>query len=135
MSSDGGCDASATCTAAVVMVDESYFCETQWDPVCVAFANYFCQNDSLNDPHQCCDCLDVRDEPGCKFNAACQVQVCQWDDYCCYYEWDEFCVKGANTLCGNTGTYVVSVALCQVWFLRQCHDVLCLENVSSFTSY
>lgn len=95
---DGGCNASASCTAAVKMVNDS-MCEFEWDPICVAIANYYCQSDSLNDPNQCCGCLNTNDAPGCSANAACQLQVCDWDDYCCYTEWDGFCVDRAQKYC------------------------------------
>ena len=98
-----GCTASPTCTDLVQTVDPHYFCESDWDAMCVAWANYFCQSDSLNDPNQCCECLDVSDGTGCSANAACQVQVCANDNHCCTQQWDDFCVNRASHYCADLG--------------------------------
>ena len=112
------------------MVDEDYFCEFMWGPVCVTWANFLCQNDSLTDSNQCCDCLDVSDGPGCGANAACQLQICLWDHFCCDTQWDFICVREAHNYCADTGTLVVYVSiiwLC-LWFIFAETVVHFLEN-------
>ena len=100
-SEDGGCTTSPWCTEAVTVIDP--LCETWWDHICVAIAEFYCENDSWTDPLKCCDCLDASDAPGCSANAACQLQVCLQDEYCCIGKWDAECLELAQDYCLDPG--------------------------------
>ena len=51
------------------------------------------------DDDSCGDCQTARNEFGCSC-PRCQCAVCELDDFCCTYEWDDKCVELAELECG-----------------------------------
>ena len=59
-----------------------------------------CDSDPpLCDDGSCGDCQTARNKFGCSC-PRCQCAVCELDDFCCSIEWDESCVKIAESECG-----------------------------------
>ena len=48
------------------------------------------------------NCFVVRPDPGCE-DAICESLVCDFDNFCCEFEWDDSCVGYADAFCNFTG--------------------------------
>ena len=55
--------------------------------------------------NECCGCLEESWYPGCSANAQCESVVCDMDDWCCDYSWDEHCVEAAESTIDNCDSY------------------------------
>jgi hypothetical protein len=89
-----GCWTTECCD--VVCEYDIFCCDESWDQSCVDWALKVC--DGFACPgYQPCD--DISPEPGCDDQDCCRL-VCDHDWFCCYIEWDEFCVANQQALCG-----------------------------------
>ncbi len=88
-----GCE-YVDCCNRICLVDP-YCCLTAWDGNCVAEAQSMC---FLTCGPGAGNCREVHTTPGCDVVSCCEA-VCNFDDFCCTTEWDEFCVGYTVKLC------------------------------------
>ena len=99
---DGPCDVAHggmgcivdECCEAVCDVDPNC-CAIGWDEFCVVVAEEIC--DGLACPgSQPCDAFST--VPGCDDRDCCRL-TCDHDWYCCWVQWDDFCIELARDVC------------------------------------
>lgn len=72
----------------------------QWDDVCVAIANLFCQGGDVCASELAGNCFEAHPNAGCNDPGCCGI-VCGIDDFCCQNFWDQNCVDLALDNCIN----------------------------------
>ncbi|MEM6996291.1 MAG: hypothetical protein AAF721_37635 [Myxococcota bacterium] len=101
VSAEAGC--SNTTVQDCVCAVDAFCCDNEWDEACVIAVDEescgMCGNgesggdaagdDGAMQPDGVC--CEAQDTPGC-FNDTLEVCVCNEDDFCCDFAWDEFCV-------------------------------------------
>ncbi len=121
-----GCDTPECCAA--VCGEDPYCCDAAWDQACVMRAIALCgaprctvecpagaimENEACGeDANGGCNisiigassCCRPQAEGGCD-NTDCQSVVCGYEPFCCWYQWDSYCVTLAIDLCDRVCSY------------------------------
>ena len=101
---DGPCDQPHSspgcvvteCCDEVCSVDP-ICCELDWDQICIDIQEETCSGRSCPGAQPCDNPFD---EPGCLDQVCCRT-VCDHDWYCCYIEWDQYCVDVSAQICAR----------------------------------
>ena len=88
-----GCVVTECCDA--VCDSDPLCCDFEWDSLCIDAADSFCDGLACPGSQPCTDPSDV---PGCSDQACCRL-TCDHDWYCCYVEWDSYCIDLSRALC------------------------------------
>lgn len=89
-----GCRVTECCE--VVCEVDPICCELQWDKICVVMHEDLCGGYACPGV-QSCDASS--DEPGCSDAECCRL-VCNHDYFCCWVEWDAYCIAFTEVMCG-----------------------------------
>lgn len=122
--------ADAECCASVCAAD-AYCCNNHWDSVCASTAISNCAG--CGNPSGG-GCLAVHTSPFCS-DAACCLQVCDVDPFCCASGWDTVCVTESLTACVNTCGGSLSGSCCVAHANPFCDDAVCCGTVCVADSY
>ncbi|HMN95392.1 MAG TPA: hypothetical protein PKC43_04175 [Phycisphaerales bacterium] len=93
----------AACCEAVCAVDPAC-CLVTWDFGCAVQAASLCARCSAFGNPACGSCYNTFGGPGCEpkkgcGDVQCSIRTCAIDAYCCFVEWDDFCVEVALIVC------------------------------------
>lgn len=94
-----GCN-DASCCETICGLDP-FCCEIEWDSICADEACVLCDGATCNCPTECPgsgNCCSANGSTGCN-DAFCCETVCEFDPYCCLFEWDDICADVADSLC------------------------------------
>ncbi|MEE2681170.1 MAG: hypothetical protein VX641_02235 [Planctomycetota bacterium] len=78
-------------------------CELDWDQVCIDIQEEACAGLACPGAQPCDSASDVT---GCADQVCCRT-MCDHDWYCCYIEWDQYCVDFAARICGQVACELV----------------------------
>ena len=88
-----GCIITECCDA--VCSADPICCELDWDEFCTSLEEEVCGGLSCPGAQPCDQTSDIA---GCSDPTCCRT-TCDHDWYCCYIEWDQFCVGLASEIC------------------------------------
>lgn len=102
-----GCSDLACCEAVCVI--DPFCCLVSWDFGCAVDAAANCSRCSAFGNPACGSCYSTVGGPGCEpkrgcSDVQCSIRTCVIDAYCCFVEWDDFCVDLALIVCVNIDT-------------------------------
>lgn len=130
--SPAGCD-NPDCCNNVCYVDP-YCCEIRWDQICADGADVLCpQNFTSCGFILSGSCFIPHPKPYCD-NGRCCENVCTIEPTCCQVEWDENCVKLAETECTQCGD-VYSGSCLIPHAAPACYDEECCQAVCEIDSF
>ena len=128
-----GCEDIACCE--LVCTADPSCCSNSWDGLCAQFALSLCEG-APTEPAGCGistnDCFEISTAPGCA-DAVCCAAVCAADPFCCNFEWDFLCVKGALGTCDPdpVGCPTATNDCIDTSVQPGCADAACCEAVCS----
>ena len=96
-----GCVVTECCDA--VCAADPICCKLDWDQICIDLQEDACAGLSCPGAQPC---ESTFDQPGCSDQTCCRT-TCDHDWYCCYIEWDQYCVDLAARLCGQVACELV----------------------------